>query len=119
MQTLTREQKKMALAPFMADDWKYDTWGSGMAHMFAIADTLLHVCAVPDDWEYRSAFGSRVSDVLECQRETDHDDCQCDWNQVIYVSFLDAGELGISMLRHAGNVISRVTRREERAGRSY
>ena len=120
MQTLTREQKKMALAPFMDDDVRDDLWGTSMAHLCAIADTLLHVCADPSEWGYRSPSGSSVPDVLECQQETNHEeDCDCDYAQIGYVAFLDAGDLGISMLRYAGNVISRVTRREERAGRSY
>jgi len=117
--TLTREQKKMALRPFAtADDVKYDLWGTGMAHLFAIADTLYEVAEVPSEWGFKPGLGSgsTVQEIIDCG---EHDDCQCDWAQVQYVPFIDAGELGIEMLTYAGNVINYLVDRERAAGRDY
>lgn len=126
MATLTREQKKMALTPFAtADDVKHDPFGVGMAHLFAIADTLSHVDSVPGEWEYRQGMGGdHVQDVIDCGARKNpqgwaHFDCDCEYAQIEYVSWLDAGELGIEMLTYAGNVINYVVDREQRAGRDY
>lgn len=116
---LTKEQKKMALSPFAADD-DYDRWGTGMNHMFAIADTLDHVAPykMPSEWQFSHGASGRdcVQDILDCP---DHNGCQCDWPQAEYVSFLDAGELGIAMLVYAGTIINYLLDREKAAGRDY
>ena len=122
METLTREQKRMALADFRSDDIgpKGDPWGTGMSHMFAIADTLSYADSVPHTWEYRQGIsGDHVQGVIDCGQETEHEDCQCDYQQIGYVPYLDAGELGLSMLTYAGNVINRYLDWVKRAGRDY
>jgi hypothetical protein len=121
METLTREQKRMALAGFRMDDIgpNGDPWGTGMSHMLAIADTLSHVDDVPWHWGFSHGMHDGCLErIIECGQETQHDDCQCDWTQVGYVNFID-GEIGIRMLAYAGNVINRYLDWVRRAGRDY
>lgn len=104
--TLTREQKRMALDLVRLEAGDDDVWGLAMSHMFAVSEVLYHAGAdLP--WSFRD--GARCPGPIESQQ----------WPDAEYVPFLDAGELGIEMLTYAGRVLDRYSRWIERAGKSY
>ncbi len=116
--TLTREQKRMALAEVRID-MDSDLWGTTLAHLHGIADVLYHVADTPDHWVYLHPSGRDcVQEMVDCHAETGHNDCQCSYPDLAYVPFCD-GEIGIQMLTYAGNVLTRYAKVLKRAERDY
>ena len=118
---LTREMKRKSLNLFRMDD-SSDPWGTGMGHMFAIADLVYHAeGCTPYEWEFRHGQFTHdpIAEYAEHAAEEDHIDCNCEWPDVEYVPFLDAGPLGVAMLTYAGDVLNRYLGFVKRAGRDY
>ena len=118
---LTREMKRKSLNLFRMDDWG-DPWGTGMGHMFAIADIVYHAEeSTPPGWYFRHGQSNcdPIANYAIHAAEEDHTECECIWPDTEYVPFLDAGPLGVAMLTYAGNVLNRYLGFVKRAGRDY
>lgn len=116
----------MALSVARQDDWD-DPWGTGMSHMFAVAEVLYHASAdLPGKWQFRHGMADHdpignwhpYGQSCPLARLKFPDECQCGEERE-YVPFLDAGETGIEMLTYAGRALDRYLDVVRRAGKDY
>ena len=120
--TLTREQRRHALAP-VRENWdRHDVWGSTMGSFFDLAE-FMDAASIDIPWDFTIRTGHDLEDLTHAWQavECDCDDCASGetYGPSQFVPFLDAGELGIEMLVYAGNVLDRMRTLVERAGKDY